>query len=93
MNSAQWVAAVVILPATAFLWVRISPLADLLTQERPGPRTRRLILRRGFLAMGLWQWSVGLFLIASGAGSMSIALFGVGLYMVLVSRYPQAIGL
>jgi hypothetical protein len=68
-------------------------MTSLIAEERPGRRMRRLLIRRGFLAMGLWQWSVGLFLIASGAGSVSVALFLLGAYMLLVSRYPQAIGL
>ena len=93
VSSAQWVTVVVVLPATVFVWLRMRPLAALLSDEPPGRRMRRLIVRRGFLAMALWQWSVGLFLIASGAAGISAAVLTAGAGMLFLAWFPQAVGL
>ena len=92
MNWFDGVALALFAVATLYVMVRVHPMADVISQD-PGPRTSRLVIRRGLWAMGCWQESVALVLIAAGQYSTAPALAMMGLYLMWGSRHFWMFGL
>jgi len=83
----------VFIAATLVLLLRLHAMVALIGDDSPGQRMRRRLIRRGLLAMGLWQWSVALVLITFGHAIFPVALLLMGAYMVWGSRHLWAFGM
>lgn len=65
-----------------------------LSDDVPGPRTRRRMLRRMGVTVGWWQISTGLCLVALGSNwSGVIALFGMGGMFLLGAHLARRTGI
>lgn len=92
MNWLDWTAFALFAIATVYVLWRTLALGDLIAVDL-GHRTSRLIIRRGLWAMGWWQESVALVLIAGEQWTISPALVLMGVYLMWTSRHLWMLGM
>ena len=93
MNWIGWTADALFGLATIYVLVRMQPMSSLISEDAPGRRTTRLVMRRGLWAMGWWQESVALVLVVQGQYTMPVALVLMGLYLMWGSRHLWLFGM
>lgn len=87
MDWLGYVSAAVVLILGGYLVYAVSRLLDLDTLEDEERRASFVKRRdRMLTATGLWQWAVGLVLVSMGSWINTIALFGMGLLMIVGVR-------
>lgn len=91
MSTFSGAAAGLFLLATAWVLWRMRPFVELLAGS-PGPRTRRRIVGRGFRAIGVWQWTLGLLMLSMSQWTAAPALLIVGTWMFAAGRWPWLVG-
>lgn len=89
----QWVAFAAFGAMSLAMWASLNLLYRRVMPEDgelPGPRTRRLYLRRLGVMTGWWQITVGLCLVTlGGQWGTAIALFGMGGMFLFGSRLAK----